>query len=140
MIEGMKTMEILFKAKNIEDGNWVFGSYLTFPNAQNGGIEHRIIDKYGYVFIVDSETVCQYIGLTDKHGVKIFEGDFIRVCLDPGIEVGKVVYDSKIAAFIIAFEDAFSTFLDFEIARKKVGDKVWVEVINNTMEEDNYEI
>ena len=132
--------ELLFKAKNIEDGNWVFGSYLTFPNVQNGSIEHRIIDKDGYVFIVDPETVCQYIGLTDKHGVKIFEGDFIRVCLDPGIEVGKVAYDSKIAAFIIAFKDAFSTFLDFEIARKKVGDKVWVEVINNTMEEDNYEI
>ena len=133
-------MEILFKAKNIEDGNWVFGSYLTFPNVQNGSIEHRIIDNDGYVFVVDPETVCRYVGLTDKHGVKIFEGDFIRVCLDPGIEVGKVAYDSKIAAFIIAFKDAFSTFLDYEIARKKVGDKVWVEVINNTMEEDNYEI
>lgn len=127
-------------------GNGVEGYYMKkndpiMPNCKYHFILNQKHDNaIASWYEVDPETVCQYIGLTDKHGVKIFEGDFIRVCLDPGIEVGKVAYDSRIAAFIIAFKDAFSTFLDFEIARKKVGDKVWVEVINNTMEEDNYEI
>ena len=134
--------EILFNAKSLETGKWIEGYYVYYSKNILKDDLHMIV--WGKNFQewdeVDPETVCQYIGLTDKHGVEIFEGDSVRVCLDPGIEVGKVAYDSRIAAFIIAFKDAFSTFLDYEIARKKVGDKVWVEVINNTMEEDNYEI
>ena len=136
--------EILFKAKRKDNGEWIEG----YPYPSITG-ELRYMTGYDPCFNnqymvnsyeIDPETICQYIGLTDKHGVKIFEGDSIRVCLDPEIKVGRVVYDSKIAAFIIAFENNFTTFLDFEIARKKVGEKVWVEVINNTMEENNYEI
>lgn len=70
--------EILFKAKHTKDGNWVFGSYVTYTSLYDGNVEHRIIDKYGDVMIVDPETVCQYTGLTDSNDVKVFDGDILK--------------------------------------------------------------
>lgn len=66
--------EILFKAKRWRDGKWVYGD---LNNLQDSVIIHwynngcRVSDE------VDPSTVCQYTGLTDKNGVKIFEGDIL---------------------------------------------------------------
>ena len=67
--------EILFKAKRIDNGEWVEGYYAYFDN------EHSIIyPKCNgmWIQIIDISTLCQYTGLTDKNGCKIWENDIIR--------------------------------------------------------------
>ena len=80
--------EILFKAKRWSDGEWVEGSLIVYPD-QTTEIVYDMgsIEEMGKA-AVRPETICQYTGLTDKNGKKIFEGDRLR-CYVPVYEIGK---------------------------------------------------
>ena len=77
--------EILFRAKQVNNGEWVEGNYTKLKWCNN--IIHVVIpegaeidsgDTLYEVYEINPETLCQFIGKTDKHGKKIWENDIIK--------------------------------------------------------------
>lgn len=77
--------EILFKAKRVDNGEWVEGSLLQTTAVS---LKSFIVESSCYTFDkwdwnkcvqVDTDTVCQYTGLTDKNRNKIWEHDIVHL-------------------------------------------------------------
>lgn len=76
--------EILFKAKRIDNGEWVEGYYVKKYDLL--GKRHLILYVDNYVrwecVEIIPETLCEFTGRCDKNGKRIWENDILMAHLD----------------------------------------------------------
>ena len=71
--------EILFRAKAVSSGQWVYGNFIHSKRFEGCGNEFRIhCMETGLESDIEISTLAQFIGVTDKNGDKIFEGDIVK--------------------------------------------------------------
>ena len=124
--------EIIFRAKTVCDGDWVYGGITWNPSKKEVFI-HTEWDECKVI----PETVGQYTGLCDKNGTRIFEGDVLKILF--GKEFFKAVvkfgYYNQTDQIRKTHLGFYFDFVDSESYRKDVG--FWgktfskIEVIGN---------
>ena len=133
--------EILFRAKWIDDGEWVYG-HLVYRKYLEGRIEAFIIsnedDIHIYVddeihcrlYEVDSATVGQFTGLHGKNGKKIFEGDIVKCGTN---KAGAVEYDPYEALYHVG-NDPLQYYVYGSAEPETM--RVEIEIIGNIHDKD----
>ena len=123
--------EIIFRGKREGVRDWVYGNLIECSNTAliGGGWDIQFNNERklyeAYLEEIIPETVGQFTGLVDKNGVKVFEGDVVKIT--HGNTTAPKPYIRKVEIILSSFGqlDMFGSFSNGELNYPEV------EVIGN---------
>lgn len=133
--------EILFRGKRVDNGKWIEGNLFETNKSTVKSLSLipmiQVIDRdtlYHSSYEVHPESVGQFTGLTDKNGVKIFEGDIVETKFG----IGYIKYQS--CTFLIKDDKSKLTSVNslYSCTDCGLGGAIFCEVIGNIT--DNAEL
>lgn len=98
----MKIEDIKFKAKRLDNGEWIIGSFVVMKIPALSKTTIGIVAAGGATLHeVDPSTVCQFTGLKDCEGNEVWDHDLLRSpCREEGV-IYEVLWGKEDGGFIV---------------------------------------
>ena len=130
----MKTRPFLFRAKRADNGEFVEGDLIHGVSVKKGKMYILpIVSNLAYLkgcdpldgYEVTPETVTQFTGITDKNGIKVFEGDIVK-------HKFRRVWQEQEHTSTVVWNDKFMCYYLFDgVSYHRMREDVIYEVIGN---------
>lgn len=128
-----------FRGKRLDNGEWIYGSLINYEYRKTApDIYDEDSDR---LISVDPSTVSQFIGLSDRHGTDIYDGDIVRDKYRFSPAFSENYYDME-RTYVVTMpnifmswpEDQFGSFSDLQKHFAEHDGEYGIEVIGNKFE------